>query len=90
MALFLCFFKFYFFAEFLGFETNVISTHHGVTFHAMVVSSWGHDVELNFNLAHCVKKATSFFKPRLSKSNLSGFGFKPLHTSVYQSLNMTL
>ena len=37
-----------------------------------------------------IKKATSFFKPRLSKSNLSGVGFKPLHTSVYQSLDMTL
>ena len=28
MVLFLCFSKFYFFAEFLGFETNVISIHH--------------------------------------------------------------
>ena len=44
-----------FFAEFLGFETNVISTHHRVTFHALVVSSPGHDFELNFILAHCVE-----------------------------------
>ena len=42
-----------FFAEFLGFETNVISIHHGVTFHALVVSSWGHNFELNFILAYC-------------------------------------
>ena len=39
MAMFFRFFEFKFFAEFLGFETNVISTHHGVTFHALVVSS---------------------------------------------------
>ena len=47
------FFQVLFFAEFLGFETNVISTHHGVTFHALVVSSRVHDIELNFNLVHC-------------------------------------
>ena len=53
MALFLCFFKFYFFAGFLGFETNVISINHGVTFHALAVSSQGHHFELNFILGHC-------------------------------------
>ena len=31
----------------------MISTHKGVTFHAPVVSSRGHDIELNFILAHC-------------------------------------
>ena len=59
MALFLCFFKFYFFAEFLGFETNVISIHHGVTFHAPVVSSRGHNFEINFILAHCEPDSSS-------------------------------
>ena len=52
-AVFLFFQVLFFFAEFLGFETNVISTHQGVTFHAPVVSSRGHNIELNFNLAHC-------------------------------------
>ena len=56
MAVFFRFFKFYFFAEFLGFETNVILTHHGVTFHALVVSSPALDFELNFILAHCGTK----------------------------------
>ena len=55
MALLLGFFKFQFFAEFLGFETNVILIHHDVTFHAPVVSSRGHDFELNFILAYCVR-----------------------------------
>ena len=31
----------------------MISTHHGVTFHALGVSSWAFDFELNFDLAHC-------------------------------------
>ena len=33
--------SFNFFAEFLGFEKNMISTHHRVTFHALVVSFVG-------------------------------------------------
>ena len=65
--------SFNFFAEFLGFETNVISIHHGVTFHAPVVSSPGHDFELNFILMHCGRskgckvgglKKKSAFRPR--------------------------
>ena len=36
----------------------MISTHHGVTFHALVVSSRVHDIELNFNLAHCDLKTS--------------------------------
>ena len=47
------FFQVLIFFEFLGFETNVISTHHGVTFHALGVLSWAFDFELNFDLAHC-------------------------------------
>ena len=31
----------------------MISTHHGVTFHALRVSSWAFDFDLNFDLAHC-------------------------------------
>ena len=44
---------FQFFAVFLGFETNVISNHHGVTFHAPEASFLALDFELNFILAHC-------------------------------------
>ena len=39
----------------------MISTHHGVTFHALVVSSLGHYFELNFILAHCVCALLIFF-----------------------------
>ena len=31
----------------------MISTHHGVTFHTLGVSSWAFHFELNFDLAHC-------------------------------------
>ena len=35
----------------------MISTQHGVTFHALGVSSWAFDFELNFDLAHCGARA---------------------------------
>ena len=53
MAFYFCFFKFYFFAEFLGFQTKVISTPLGMTFDALVVYSLALDFGLNFILAHC-------------------------------------
>ena len=54
----------------------MISTPHGVTFHALGVSSWAFDFELNFDLAHCdltLKKSFQDVIPDIFDGNFQNF-----------------
>ena len=66
MLFYFRFFKFYFFAKFLGFQTKMISTPWGMTFDALVVSSLALDFGLNFILAHCGRLSLTLSAPVFS------------------------